>query len=199
MRVCGSANDQQQNACNWTGCGYQTSSVNGTGSEYFGGCSGDLTAGAMCCRTAASACSPDASASQQFAPGVVGCAGKVTWDQRNNLCGAGCSACPATQFAQYFAGTRPRYDYWTNDNLTYGGTANACGAYTTGGTSCGSNDPMRICVPGTTTDPLGNVCNWHDCGLNGIPSVGSGPTIPDDYFGGCSNDLTAGTACCCDQ
>jgi hypothetical protein len=195
MRVCGSTSDAQGNACNWTGCGYTSSSVNGTGSEYFGGCAGNLTAGALCCIADSTACSSLASAEQAFAPGVVGCAGKVTWDRRQDLCGAGCTACSASQYMQYSSGTPPRYDYWTNDNLGFAGSASACGAYSSGGTSCGTNDPMRLCVPRTTTDPLGNVCNWHDCGFNGVPPVSSG----DDYFGGCSGNTTAGTLCCCDQ
>ncbi len=50
MRVCAGNSDAEGNACDWTGCGF--SAVNGTSnpnSMYFGGCSGDPTAGTLCC------------------------------------------------------------------------------------------------------------------------------------------------------
>jgi hypothetical protein len=38
------------------------------------------------------------------------------------------------------------------------------------------------------SDPLGNGCNWHSCGLD-APN-------PNRYFGGCNNNNTAGVLCC---
>lgn len=46
MRVCaGDGNDPEGNSCNWTGCGIDGS----TNNLYFGGCDGNMTAGALCC------------------------------------------------------------------------------------------------------------------------------------------------------
>ena len=45
MRVCAGKLDLLGNSCNWTGCGYLTISP----SQYFGGCEGNNTAGALCC------------------------------------------------------------------------------------------------------------------------------------------------------
>ena len=53
---------------------------------------------------------------------------------------------------------------------------------------------MRVCVSYGSTDLLGNVCNWYDCGLNG-----NTPGAADEYFGGCAGNTTAGTVCCCGQ
>ena len=44
MRVCTGSVDPLGNRCNWTGCGYKTRT-----NQYFGGCSGNTTAGALCC------------------------------------------------------------------------------------------------------------------------------------------------------
>jgi hypothetical protein len=46
---------------------------------------------------------------------------------------------------------------------------------------------MRVCTP-TSPDPEGNTCTWTNCGLNS--------TSPDEYFGGCYGNTTAGTLCC---
>jgi hypothetical protein len=48
MRVCASSGaDPEGNDCNWSGCGFGASS---TTNRYFGGCVGDTTAGALCCK-----------------------------------------------------------------------------------------------------------------------------------------------------
>lgn len=83
--------------------------------------------------------------------------------------------------------TAPTHSYWTNDALHYTGSATACSVSTTTGTSCGALTPMRVC-PSTSPDPEGNLCNWANCGY--------GATTPDEYFGGCGGDTTAGTLCC---
>jgi len=46
MRVCSGHSDAEGNACNWINCGYLTQSPN----HYFGGCQGNWTAGALCCK-----------------------------------------------------------------------------------------------------------------------------------------------------
>ncbi len=44
-RVCGSTKDALGNTCNWTGCGFNKTSLN----NYLGGCMNNPTAGAICC------------------------------------------------------------------------------------------------------------------------------------------------------
>jgi hypothetical protein len=46
---------------------------------------------------------------------------------------------------------------------------------------------MRVCTA-SGTDAEGNVCNWENCGY--------GSTSPNQYFGGCEGNTTAGTLCC---
>ena len=135
---------------------------------------------------------------------MFGCAGKVTWPKRATLCGPTCTVCSATTWAAQ--GAVPTHNYWTDDRLTWKGSKpGSCEADLDGGSSaCGTppvdsgldaNEfPMRVCVTGdaaTTpvTDPEGNTCYWHDCGFN--------QTQPSAYFGGCNQDLTAGSLCCC--
>lgn len=82
----------------------------------------------------------------------------------------------------------PTYNYWTDDPLKYAGTGSAaCYVTLAGGTSYASaTAPMRVCAG--ATDPLGNTCNWYDCGFNTVS--------PNEYFGGCNSNYTAGTLCC---
>ena len=51
---------------------------------------------------------------------------------------------------------------------------------------CDGTSPMRVCVG--HSDPLGNLCNWTQCGLD--------TATPQEYFGGCQNNPTAGALCC---
>jgi hypothetical protein len=46
---------------------------------------------------------------------------------------------------------------------------------------------MRVCA--NHVDPEGNLCNWIGCGLDA--------TSPNQYFGGCDGNATAGTLCMC--
>ncbi len=46
---------------------------------------------------------------------------------------------------------------------------------------------MRVCAD-VTFDPLGNQCNWQGCAWQ--------DTAENDHFGGCDDNLTAGTLCC---
>lgn len=125
---------------------------------------------------------------------MSGCAGSVTWSNRESLCAPGYSACTASEWIANRNGRSPRHNYWTADNLRYGGSASACWADTDSGNAC--NQPMRVCVPGGDDDWNGdgvqdNDCNWSRCGWEGS-------STPNQDFGGCSNDTTAGTLCCLD-
>lgn len=46
MRVCAKTTDPVGNKCNWTGCGFGNATKP---PQYFGGCEGNPTAGALCC------------------------------------------------------------------------------------------------------------------------------------------------------
>jgi hypothetical protein len=186
MRLCGAATDAQGNVCNWINCG-----LNRTSNDHFGGCSGDLTAGTLCCMSDPSIACALGSQAQAFAPGVVGCSGSVTWKQRNTLCGPHCKACDLNTYNYYqslVSLTQPAFDYWLDSNVGWSGTgSNHCSI---GNGTCATNNPMHVCVPNTTTDSLGNRCDWFNCG----------DSISNEYLGGCgSSDSTAGTLCCCDQ
>jgi hypothetical protein len=153
----------------------------------------------------------DGTVEQVFSTKMVGCADVkndpdagmpgTTWDRRTTLCGFGCRVCTA---AEWVAGhpsgtiTPPTYNYWTDDNLqlTSGSTGNCTVALSDAGAGMGAcpNRPMRVCVAapdasGTVTDPAGTTCDVHECGLNSAR--------PDDYFGGCVGNRTAGALCCC--
>ncbi len=129
----------------------------------------------------------DGSIEQTFADGAVGCAGSVSWANRNALCGAGSHACTAAQWVADRNGAVPTHIYWTDDNLLYsGGGSGTCSVSTTSGNAC-TGEPMRVC-PANGHDPEGNACNWTNCGY--------GATSPNQYFGGCYNEPNAGTLCC---
>jgi hypothetical protein len=133
------------------------------------------------------ACANGAAADQIFSPGMVGCGGSVTWDQRDSLCAPGYAACTAAEWVANEGGSAPTDDYWTDDNLSYAGSGpNACQADTSGGYSCGTNRPMRVCTR-SGNDTYGNTCTWTGCGLN---------STTNQYFGGCVSNPTAGTLCC---
>ena len=127
------------------------------------------------------------SAEQKFGGGMVGCAGKVSWPKRDTLCnGAKYRVCGAAEWVAKHGPQAPKFNYWTNDVLHYGGTEHYCVAHPSWGTKCWPDMPMRVCVGGA--DPLGNKCNWNNCGY-------IKPT-PNHYFGGCNDNPTAGTLCC---
>lgn len=187
MRVCSGISDPLGNTCTWERCGLES-----TTNEYFGGCSGtaDKAAGTLCCAPPCASGAP----SQVFGAGMFGCAGKVTFDKNKTLCGAGHHVCSATEWTSKRAGGTPTHHYWTADNLRYSGTGTgSCSVSTSTGSVCdGGANPMRVCAGTTATaaDPEGNVCNWTGCGL--------GATTPNEYFGGCAGNTTAGSLCCAD-
>src|SRR5439155_5375077 len=153
----------------------------------------------------------DGSVEQVFSPKMVGCADVkndpdagmlgTPWDRRLSRCGFGCRVCTAGEWvAGHPSGTitPPQYNYWTDDNLqlTSGSTGNCSVAISDAGAGSGAcpNRPMRVCVAapdasGQVVDPGGTTCDVHECGLN--------TARPDDYFGGCVGNRTAGALCCC--
>jgi hypothetical protein len=129
----------------------------------------------------------DGSAEQGFAGGMVGCAGVETWANRDTLCGIGLHACTAAQWVAYRNGQPAAHNYWTADNLGYDGAGpNACFASITAPYACADGQPMHICSG--SMDPEGNSCNWFNCGLDA--------QTPNEFFGGCNGNETAGTVCC---
>jgi hypothetical protein len=114
----------------------------------------------------------------------------VTWAQRDSLCAPGSIACSASQWHDFQTqwGGAPAHNYWTSDNLRYSGSgSNACSVSPTVGTLCPSGQPMRVCTA-SGSDPEGNFCNWSNCGY--------GTVAPNEFFGGCAGNTTAGTLCC---
>jgi hypothetical protein len=84
-------------------------------------------------------------------------------------------------------GSHATHHYWTNDPLLYNGSGSgACWVSTTSGSDCGGS-AMGVCTA-SVNDPEGNVCNWQNCGFESVS--------PNEHFGGCMNNLTAGTLCC---
>ncbi|MBL8719915.1 MAG: hypothetical protein JNL79_28280 [Myxococcales bacterium] len=185
MRVCVGTSDALGNTCTWERCGLETT----TPQEYFGGCSGaaDNTAGSLCCLPACAS----GTVAEEFDNGVFGCAGKVTFDARASLCGAGHHVCSATEWVAGHGASVPKHHYWTSDALKYSGTGGTCAVSKTTGSDCGPSTPMRVCAgtgAAAVTDPEGNVCNWVGCGYE--------TNAPVHYFGGCAGNTTAGTLCC---
>jgi hypothetical protein len=72
--------------------------------------------------------------------------------------------------------------------------------------------PMRVCIDNNadpfadpSTDGVGNQCNWNKCAFEidlTIPTVvDAGPDAAPlvfDHMGGCDDNNTAGTLCCCE-
>jgi hypothetical protein len=182
MRVCGAQTDPLGNTCNWTGCGYSTFPP----SEYFGGCNGNFTAGTLCCRNA---CSTAASGFQPFLYGMTGCFGSVTYANRATLCNTGYHVCAPLEWLGWHGTDVPSHHYWMENNtLKINISIQGCWLDGTTGSTCGS---PRVCHG--YTDPLGNTCNYVDCGFGAAPP-------PQHYLGGCSGsvNLNAGTLCCPD-
>jgi hypothetical protein len=179
MRVCTpGGSDGEGNVCNWQHCGLEVNSPD----QYFGGCVGNTTAGALCI---ASGCS-DGSIEQTFAGGMVGCAASESYANRTSICAPGYRVATASEWVALNAGAAPSHDYWTADALKYNGSGpGACFVSTTAGNDCGTT-PMRVCTSGGS-DAEGNVCNWQHCGIEA--------NAPDEFFGGCAGNTTAGALC----
>lgn len=124
-----------------------------------------------------------------FAPKMVGCVGKVTFANRATLCAPGVSPCGVADYRARRGSNVPHYNYWTNDVLYGKGDTSTCAVSPTtndGFSSCSSTAPMRVCA--ARTDAVGNQCNGIGCGYQAYS--------PNEYFGGCSGNTTAGTLCC---
>jgi hypothetical protein len=175
---------------------------------------------------------------QVFSATMAGCPCAVYWSQRAALCGTSCTPCSTAQWVAQHGSIAPAFDYWTNDDLGYGGdfgSGTFCTAYfVEAGANLCSNDegdvvragvgddasvdsgvdpsPMRVCYSdpvnhpyASVPDPLGNGCNWNDCAYGpdaALPDAGpdaglDAAALVFDYMGGCDDNLTAGTLCCC--
>ena len=128
----------------------------------------------------------DGSNEQVFSKGMVGCAGAVSFNERATLCGAGYRVCGAEEWVDRRAGKKPTYNYWTDQVLRYYGASYSCYASPNKGYSCPGGEPMRICAG--HQDSEGNICNWINCGYQNYK--------PNEYFGGCQKNPTAGAICC---
>ena len=132
-------------------------------------------------------CASSTGVIQVFTGGMYGCAATVTWANRATLCTAGYHVCSAAEWIAKRGTIAPSASYWTSDDLKYNGSSFVgCYASLTTGTACTAGRPMRVCMG--ASDPKGNTCQYFGCGLNT-------PT-PNQYFGGCNNDPTAGALCC---
>lgn len=182
MRICvPNGDDPEGNHCNWANCD-NASSYSTTTNEYFGGCWGNTTAGALCVPYKMCA---DGSMEQQWNRHIIGCAGSVGWGNRESLCGPRQVAIPSSLWPGQRGTLAPTHNYWTNEALLYSGLgSNNCAVSTTTGFSCGMDNPMHVCTA-SGTDTEGNSCVWTHCGLNA--------TTPDQFFGGCGD--TAGVVC----
>ncbi len=158
-----------------------------------------------------------AAAHQVFTGGMAGCAGKVRYVNRATLCNAaaGCTPCTAAEWIANNGGTAPTHQYWVDESLRYTGDEWYCRATLSDGgdtDSCGAN-PMRVCMDGdggimsyerSSTDINGNNCNWTHCDYGDELDAGfvadataADASVPNLHFGGCLNNLTAGSLCCC--
>jgi hypothetical protein len=117
---------------------------------------------------------------------MIGCAGRVSFANRASLCPVGFGVCNPQQWVNRRAGKAPSYVYWTNVNLGYDGSNQDCRVGAVGAPYSSCSQPMRVC--NNYTDPLGNKCNWKGCGFES--------KTPNQFFGGCENNATAGTLCC---
>ena len=222
-----------------------------------------------------------ASAVEDFAANMKGCATTVEFAARAATCAPDWHVCSAEEWAARSGGKPPTYNYWTNDPLRYNSSSEGCFVSLNAEDSDCGDTPMRVCTiaagdfdgayqsasryytlatyalngslsvlavadaatlevraftgplvdnvftgtllggsetitltftgagghDGTepfsrladqlalvgsdfrsVSDPLGNHCNWHACGL--------GTATPNLYFGGCAGNTSAGVLCC---
>jgi hypothetical protein len=144
-------------------------------------------------------CAQGRAPTQIFSAGMIGCAGTALFGERATLCGSALKVCTADQWVANHAGAQPTHHYWVNDGPMYywgsdtsGTTCAAYGSSLGSGVCNNADSPMRVCAPSNMSedhsDPLGNVCNWINCGWH--------TTAPNHYFGGCNGNVHAGSLCC---
>jgi hypothetical protein len=183
MRICvPGGTDPEGNRCNWFNCD-NSSSYSTTTNEYFGGCIGNTTAGALCVPNKMCA---DGRMEQTWNRFIIGCAGSVGWGNRESLCGPRQIAVPIGVWPGSHGTLAPTHNYWIEQPLLLrDGTATGnCSASQFTGTSCGMDNPMHICTA-SGNDAEGNHCDLTQCGLD--------TTTPNHFLGGCG--ATAGTVC----
>jgi hypothetical protein len=127
---------------------------------------------------------------QTFGNGMWGCKGSVQYKDRVSLCSAGYHVCRANEWVSKHGSTAPTHIYWTDD-FVYADdwTGQNCVVRLTPSTWCGQSGwpPMRVC-PNSGIDNEANTCNWTGCGFQ--------QQWPNQYFGGCEKNYTAGALCC---
>jgi hypothetical protein len=162
---------------------------------------GETTSRILC----GSGCSASASSAEPpFAPGVVGCAGSVTWDQRATLCGQGYVPCSASEWTTLCGGASPALAYWTNDSLEHTVASASCQVATgqssdTAGTLCCAHSvecaggaaptdfftPTMVGCGGTVTfDQRATLCGpgFTPCGLDKWMATAGAATPTQDYW-----------------
>jgi hypothetical protein len=120
-----------------------------------------------------------------FTGNMVGCTGRVGYNGRGSLCPNGVPVCTASEYVQKRGGKKPTFNYWVDEYLRWTGSDGNCAVGVNYSGSC-YGDPMRVC--GASPDALGNYCRWEGCGFQSLK--------PNEYFGGCQGNKTAGTLCC---
>jgi hypothetical protein len=113
---------------------------------------------------------------------MVGCAGAVSYLERDSLCAPGWYVCSYADWQNNYGAVVPSNNYWVQEDLKYNGSASACAVHRTSGADCGSSSAMKVCAP------YGG-CTWDYCGY------GTSATSVQYYYGGCAPS-TAGALCC---
>ena len=132
-------------------------------------------------------CAAPARVGDLFSPSMVGCVDHRQWADRAKTCPAGSKVCTAAEWNARAGAPKPSFNYWTDDYLQWRGSGPGnCVAVTNGNGGACSGFPMHVCA--STTDGVGNTCNWTHCGYVTLP--------PDQFYGGCTGDYYAGALCC---
>ena len=159
-----------------------------TDSKNCGACGNVCTTNQSCVAgTCKDLCVSPARVGDVFSATMVGCVDRRTWADRGKTCPAGSKVCTAAQWNARPAAKKPAFNYWTDDYLQWlGNGPGKCVAVTNGSGGACNGYPMHVCA--ASTDPVGNTCNWTDCGYVSL--------APDQYYGGCAGDFYAGALCC---
>jgi hypothetical protein len=199
---CGSCVDLTSNkdhcgACNRP-CGALTCCASAcvnptTDNKNCGKCGNTCTAPNTCqkgtCTAPPVACA-SGTTTQSFGNGMWGCKGTVQYKDRAGLCGTSFHVCKANEWVTRHGSMAPTHIYWTDDFVYADSwTGTNCVVRLTPSTWCGQSGwpPMRVC-PNSGIDVEANTCNWTGCGFQ--------QQYPNQYFGGCEKNYTAGSLCC---